>query len=111
MVEYPVAGLDRTYQALCHPVRREMLTLLRTSATRVTELARPFDVSLAAASKHITVLERAGLISRSVSGRDHLLSLDARPLAPARIWIDTYRSFWESRFIALEAHLQDGRRS
>jgi DNA-binding transcriptional ArsR family regulator len=106
MVEHPAPALDRTYGALSHPVRREMLGLLRAGATRVTDLAQPFDVSLAAASKHITVLERAGLLERTVVGRDHLLSLDAGALIPARDWIDNYRSFWESRLHALEAHLR-----
>lgn len=73
---------------------------------RVTEVAKPFDVSLAAVSKHVSVLESAGLISRSVRGRDHLISLHAQPLVEARGWLDTYRQFWEGRLDALEAELR-----
>jgi len=106
MVEHHPATLDLTYGALSHPVRREMLELLRADKTRVTDLADFFDISLAASSKHIQVLERAGLITRSISGRDHNLSIDARPLVEARDWIETYRSFWEARLDALEAHFR-----
>jgi len=75
----------------------------------VTDLAAPFEVSLAAASKHIRVLEDAQLVLRQIRGRDHLVSLDARPLAGAGEWIDTYRSFWESRLDALDAYLRSRR--
>jgi DNA-binding transcriptional ArsR family regulator len=105
MVEYELA-LDATFAALSHPVRREMLEELRERPMRVTELAKPFTVSLAASSKHIGVLEHAGLISRSVSGRVHLLALQGQPLGEARQWIDLYRQFWEGRLDALEAHLR-----
>lgn len=73
---------------------------------RVTELAAPFSVSLAASSKHIRVLERAGIVTRTVSGRDHLLRLDGQPLRDAGEWIETYRQFWEHRLDALAAHLR-----
>jgi DNA-binding transcriptional ArsR family regulator len=107
MVEHS-GVLDRTYGALAHPTRRRMLELLRRESMRVTELAAPFDVSLEAASKHIRILEAAGLVSRSVRGRDHVLSLDAEPLLPAAEWIESYRSFWEERLRALEAYLKEG---
>ena len=87
-----------------------MLELLRDDELRVTELAEPFDISLAGASKHIRVLEDAGLIRRTVVGREHFLSLDALPLKPAAEWIDGYRAFWEGRLDALDAHLRQGRR-
>jgi DNA-binding transcriptional ArsR family regulator len=105
MIEYQPA-LDRTYGALAHPVRRELLALLRVGQARVTELAEPFEVSLAATSKHLQVLEGAGLVSRTVMGRDHLIALEAQPLVLARDWIDGYRSFWESRIDALEEQLR-----
>lgn len=105
MIEHSSAALDATFGALGHPVRREMLELLRNGPNRVTRLAAPFDVSLAAASKHIRVLEAAGLIARTIHGRDHVLTLESKPLADANDWIDTYRSFWEARLDALEAHL------
>lgn len=101
--------LDGAYGALAHPIRREVLGALRAGPARVTDLAEPFDVSLAAVSKHITVLESAGLVSRTVYGRDHVLALEARPLVVARDWIDTYRTFWESRLDALERHLRSKR--
>jgi DNA-binding transcriptional ArsR family regulator len=83
-----------------------MLDALREGPMRVTELADPFTVSLAASSKHIRVLEQAGLVSRRVLGRDHLLTLDGQPLGKARRWIDVYRQFWEDRLDALDAHLR-----
>jgi DNA-binding transcriptional ArsR family regulator len=106
MVEHHSGSLDLTFGALAHPIRRDMLELLSEQPARVTALAEPFDVSLAAASKHIHVLEAAGLIERAVQGREHLLSLRPRPLIQARDWIDTYRSFWEERLDALESHLR-----
>lgn len=99
--------LDRTYGALAHPTRRTMLELLRLESMRVTELAAPFDVSLEAASKHIRILEAAGLVARSIRGRDHVLSLDAEPLLPAAEWIERYRSFWEERLRVLESYLKE----
>jgi DNA-binding transcriptional ArsR family regulator len=99
--------LDRVYRALAHPTRRRMMELLRLESMRVTELAAPFDVSLEAASKHIRMLEAAGLVSRSIHGRDHVLTLDAEPLLPAAEWIERYRSFWEERLRALESYLRE----
>jgi DNA-binding transcriptional ArsR family regulator len=106
MVERSGTTLDRTYAALAHPIRREVLERLKAGPERVTTLAVPFDVSLAAASKHIRMLESAGLVNRSIQGRDHILSLEPNALAEARDWIDTYRWFWESRLDALEVHLE-----
>jgi len=107
MVErYTGAILDRTYAALAHPVRRSMLELLRQGELRVTEIAKPFDISLAAASKHVRVLETAGLVSRRISGRDHILSFEPRPLAAAGEWIEDARAFWEARLDALEVDLR-----
>jgi predicted transcriptional regulator len=83
------------------------MELLRLESMMVTELAAPFDVSLEAASKHIRILEAAGLVSRSIRGRDHVLSLDAEPLLPAAEWIERYRSFWEERLRALESYLKE----
>ena len=101
-----MAAVDRTYAALAHPVRRRMMTLLCHGDLKVTEIARPFDISLAAASKHVRVLEAAGLVTRRVTGRDHILSFEPRPLAAVGDWIDETRSFWEARFDALEADLR-----
>jgi DNA-binding transcriptional ArsR family regulator len=110
MVERITApSLDRTYAALAHPTRRTLLELLRLEATRMTDLAAPFDVSLEAVSKHVRVLESAGLVSRAVKGREHVLSLEPEPLLPAGDWIDTYRSFWEERLQVLRSQLRDKR--
>jgi DNA-binding transcriptional ArsR family regulator len=84
---------------------------LRTGSVTVTDLAAPFDMSLAAVSKHIGVLEGAGLVSRTPSGRSRIVALEPAPLVGARAWIDTYRTFWEERLDALEAHLLDGDRT
>jgi DNA-binding transcriptional ArsR family regulator len=111
MVEHRSAVLDDTYGALSHTVRRQLLDELRDGPSTVTELAEPFDVSLAAVSKHIGVLEDAGLVSRTQVGRTRIVTLEARPLVDARAWIDTYRTFWEERLDSLEAHLRRGRRS
>ena len=100
------AVLDDTYASLSHPVRREMVEILSTTPQRVTEVAAPFDISLAAASKHIQMLERAGLVERRITGRDHVLSLRAEPLEAAADWIDPYRRFWESKLDRLEEHFR-----
>jgi DNA-binding transcriptional ArsR family regulator len=100
------AVLDDTYASLSHPVRREMVEILSVTPQRVTDVAAPFDISLAAASKHIQMLERAGLVERRISGRDHLLSLRAEPLEAAAGWIDPYRRFWESKLDRLEEHFR-----
>jgi DNA-binding transcriptional ArsR family regulator len=102
-------SLDRTYAALAHPTRRTMMDLLRLEAATITDLAAPFDVSFEAVSKHVRVLESAGLVSRIVHGREHVLSLEPDPLLPAGAWIDTYRSFWEQRLKALSSQLKDRR--
>ena len=83
-----------------------MLERLRDSAARVTELAEPFDISLAAASKHVGQLERAGLIQREVRGRDHWISLRPEPLEEASAWLALYRSFWNRRLDVLEDMLR-----
>ena len=98
----PQSDLDLTFSALSDPSRREMLRLLRRGEMRVTEIAAPFSLSLNAVSKHVRALERAGLVRRRVSGRDHFIGLAAAPLHEAAGWLDEYREFWESRIDALE---------
>jgi DNA-binding transcriptional ArsR family regulator len=97
MVEHGATRLDATFGALAHRVRREMLVRLRNRDMRVTELAAYFDISLAAASKHIGLLERAGLVSRRIDRRDHWISVDAAPLEDAATWLAPYQSFWLRR--------------
>lgn len=97
--------LDQVFHALSDPTRRAMLADLAQSARSVGELAAPFRISLAAASKHIKTLERAGLVRREIRGRTHLCALDATPLADADAWLQRYAAFWSARLDALEALL------
>lgn len=106
MVEYPDSLLDSTYGALSHPVRRAVLRQLRTGEAKVTALAEPFEISLAAVSKHIRVLEEAELVRRSVLGREHRLTLNASALRPAARWLDAWEAFWDQRLEVLETKLR-----
>ena len=103
MVEYS-EPLDRTLSAIADPTRREIIALLARGESRVTDLAAPFDVSLNAVSKHLRVLENAGLVRREIRGREHRFSLQAQPLHEAAKWIETYQ--WEHRLDALDAYLR-----
>ena len=105
MGEYQSARLDGVFNALCDPTRRAILARLTDADARVTDIAADFPISLNSISKHIRMLERAGLLKRSVNGRDHLLSLNAAPLSEAAEWIDHYRRFWEGRLAALDAYV------
>ncbi len=106
MVELNQTELGSTYAALADPSRRAILARLRGGAARVTEIAEPFDMSLNAVSKHIRVLERAGLIRREISGRDHFLSVNVEPLIEASRWIEEQKTFWERRLDSLESFLE-----
>lgn len=110
MVEYVASHLDQIFGAVADPTRRAILARLATSEARVTELAQAFPISLNATSKHIKVLERAGLVRREVHGRDHVLSLNAEPMADAVAWMEFYRGFWESRLSALEEFVKARRK-
>ncbi len=101
--------LDRVFHALSHRARRALLARLERAPAMVTELAEPFDISLPAVSKHLKVLERAGLVARTVDGRVHSCALDTAPLAEAHRWLGHYRTFWESALEAL-AELVEGER-
>jgi DNA-binding transcriptional ArsR family regulator len=94
--------LDAVFHALGDPTRRGMLRELADRPLSVGELAAPHQMSLAAASKHVKVLERAGLIRREVRGRTHLCRLEAQNLAAAHRWLSAYRRFWTERLDALE---------
>jgi DNA-binding transcriptional ArsR family regulator len=100
-------ALDAVFHALSDPTRRAMLHSLSGSQHTVGELAAPFDISLAAASKHIKVLERAGLVRRSIEGRTHVCSLDAGPMHAGMEWIRHYEKFWNARLDVLEALLAE----
>ena len=106
MVEYKRESLDRTYAALADSTRRAMLTRLLQQEARVTELAEPFAMSLNAVSKHLRVLERAGLIQREVRGREHYLSVNPDRLQEAAQWLNTYHAFWEKRLDRLDTFLR-----
>ena len=97
--------LDAVFHALSDPTRRAMLTGLAKGPRNVGDLAAPFDMSLAAASKHIKVLEKAGLVRRSVQGRTHVCSLDAMPMHAGVEWMRHYEKFWSQQLDALEAIL------
>ncbi len=99
--------LDTTLLALADPTRRAILQRLSSGEARVTEVARPFDMSLNAVSKHILVLERAKLIKRRKVGREHYLSYRPEPLDEAARWIEYTRNFWSSRLDALEKLLRE----
>ena len=98
-------NLDHTLLALADPTRRALLQRLSRGEARVTELARPFSISLNSVSKHLRVLERARLVRRRRAGREHLLSLDPRPLDEAAAWMQAQRTAWTRRLEALDALL------
>ena len=98
-------SLGRTFAALADPTRRGILARLRQGDASIRELAEPFEMSFAAVSKHVRVLEQAQLIRRQVRGREHRCSLTPGPLREAASWIDRYRAFWEQRLEALDALL------
>lgn len=97
MVEHHHTRLDRVFRALGDPTRRAMLERLATGEHTVGELASPYRMSLAAASKHIQTLERAGLVKRTVRGRVHYVRIDPRPLARADSWLRGYERLWDTR--------------
>ena len=105
MVEYNAPALDRVFRALADPTRRAMLRRLADGEHSVGELAEPFDMSFAAAAKHVKVLEEAGLLSRTIEGRTHRCRIEAGPLAEADRWIAYYQRFWTARLGDLETAL------
>jgi DNA-binding transcriptional ArsR family regulator len=105
MVTHPHT-LDRVFHALGDPTRRAMLRRLARQEHTVGELAEPFRMSLAAASKHVKTLERAGLVRRTVRGRTHFCQINPQPLAEADEWLRSYERLWTTRLAALEALLR-----
>jgi DNA-binding transcriptional ArsR family regulator len=99
--------LDATFQALADPTRRAILARLATGEASVAELARPFDMSQPAISKHLKVLEGAGLVARSRDAQRRPCRLSARPLADANEWLERYRRFWEASFERLDDLLEE----
>jgi DNA-binding transcriptional ArsR family regulator len=107
MVELQTSRLDTVFHALGDATRRAMLRDLADGERTVGELAQPYAMSLAAASKHIKALEQAGLIVREVRGRTHLCRLDPGPLATAHEWLGVYERFWTGRLDILERLLRE----
>ncbi len=108
MINYPQERLDTVFSALSDPTRRAILQRLTRGEATVTQVAAPFETSLPAISKHLKVLEGAGLIARRREGRTHYLRLVATPLQDAAEWLNTYRWFWESQFDSLAQFLDEG---
>jgi DNA-binding transcriptional ArsR family regulator len=106
-----VDRLSSVFAALADPTRRAILARLASGEATVTELAAPFEMSLPAVSKHLKVLERAGLIARGRSAQWRPCRLEPAPLRDADDWLETYRRFWESGFDRLDDHLRELRRT
>lgn len=106
MVDNNASQLDAVFHALADPTRRAMLGSLANGSLKVGELAAPFEMSLAAASKHIKVLEGAGLVKRSIEGRTHVCRLDATPMHAGVEWMRHYERFWTGRLDVLERLLR-----
>src|SRR5688572_10043621 len=111
MGEYSSAhNLDDVFTAVSDSTRRAILARSTSGDARVTELATQFPISLNSTSKHIKILERAGLVRRTIQGRDHLLSLNAMPLGEAATWLQDYERFWQDRLAALDAFVTNKRK-
>lgn len=106
MVEHNPQQLDRIFGALADPTRRAMLRRLGDGRQCVSDLAEPFAMSLAGASKHLKVLENAGLVRRSIQGRSHWCELNAERLGEAHEWLGYYKRFWKHNLATLEALLR-----
>ena len=103
----PTDTLDATFAALTDPTRRAILARLASGEASVNELAEPFEMTLPGVSKHLKVLERAGLISRSRVAQSRPCRLEAAPLREAADWVEGYRRFWEGSFDRLEDYLRE----
>ena len=105
------AGLDRAFVALSHPVRRRIVERLARGPATVAQAAAGIDVSKPAISRHLRVLEEAGVVSRVIDGREHRLSLEGRPLGEASEWIARQRKLWERKFDVIDEYLSERRRT
>jgi DNA-binding transcriptional ArsR family regulator len=111
MVDYAGDPMSLVFRALGDPTRRAMLRRLAGGERTVGELAEPFDMSLAAAAKHLKVLERAGLVRRRIEGRNHHCRLEATRLAQAQRWLAFYERYWDERLDALDSLVAERRRA
>lgn len=103
--------LDKVFLALGHPVRRQILVRLAQGTATVSNIAEPFEMSLNAISKHLKVLEKAGLIQREVLGREHYCRISTEPLEEVSNWLDYYQTFWTSRLDVMEQEIIAKKRS
>ena len=101
-------GLDLIFKALANRTRRALIDRLASGPAMVTDLARPFGISLNAVSKHLIVLERAGLIARSIEGRVHSCALQVGPMASAEEWLGAYREFWTAQLDSIADFVETG---
>jgi DNA-binding transcriptional ArsR family regulator len=110
VIEYRNPTLDRTFAALAHPTRRAIVRQLSNGPLTVSEVAAPHPASLAAVSKHLDVLEEAGLLRRTREGRLQRCALESAPLAETARWVEQYRGFWEKQLGSLSRYLAARRR-
>lgn len=110
MVNNEDAQLNLIFSALSDPTRRAMLQRLGNKEMSVAELSRPFDMTKSAVTKHVKVLENAGLLRRTIDGRTHLCRFDAKPLKQASEWMRFYEAFWNEKFDALNSYLIHGQK-
>ena len=103
--------LDHVLTAISDPTRRAILDRLARGPARVTDVAEPFEMSLAAVSKHVRMLERAGLVRRARRGREHTLTLDARPLRRVVRWTSRYERFWNERLDQFQQYFRDKKKA
>ncbi len=107
MVKYNQHQLDLSFGALAHPIRRGILARLSAGEASITELAKPFKVSAPAITKHMKILEEAGLLSRKKQGRVHRCRLEERRMMQAQEWLAAHRKFWNDKLDALERYLKE----
>ncbi|WP_235864597.1 ArsR/SmtB family transcription factor [Ureibacillus acetophenoni] len=110
MVNQNNEQLNEIFHALADSTRREMVQMMAERERTVSELAEPFEMSLAGISKHIKVLERANLVERSINGRTHICRLNTETLSQATKWLQTYEKFWNNRFDLLEYELMKAKK-
>jgi DNA-binding transcriptional ArsR family regulator len=107
MVNYSSRSLDLAFGALAHPIRRGILARLSTGEASIAELAKPFKVSAPAITKHMRILEEAGLLSRKKLGREHRCRLEQKRLKEAEKWMEEQRKFWNDKLDSLERYLKE----
>lgn len=107
MVNYNQRRLDLSFGALAHPIRRGILARLSAGEATIAELAKPFHVSAPAISKHMRILEEAGLLSRKKRGREHHCRLEQKPMKEAQEWISAHRKFWNDKLDSFERYLKE----